>query len=47
MGTEEVVVVTVLGWAADVEVNLAGAATIGPAGELRAAADALLRSFPH
>jgi hypothetical protein len=46
MGTEDVVIVTVAGWADGVEVNLAGAASIGPAGELRAAADALLRAFP-
>jgi hypothetical protein len=45
MGTEEVVVVTVAGWADGLEVNLAGAAAIGPAGELRASADALLRVF--
>jgi hypothetical protein len=45
MGTEDVVVVTVAGWADGLEVNLAGAAAIGPAGELRASADALLRVF--
>jgi len=47
MGSEDVIVVTVVGWSADVEVNVAGAAPIGPAGELRAAADAVLRAFPN
>jgi hypothetical protein len=46
MGTEDVVIVTVSGWADGLEVNVAGAAAIGPAGELRAAADAVLRAFP-
>jgi hypothetical protein len=46
MGTEDVVIVTVSGWADGLEVNVAGAASIGPAGELRAAADAVLRAFP-
>jgi hypothetical protein len=40
------VIVTVSGWADGLEVNVAGAAAIGPAGELRAAADAVLRAFP-
>ena len=47
MGSDDVIVVTVVGWSADVEVNVAGAASIGPAGELRAAADAVLRAFPN
>jgi len=46
MGTEDVVIVTVSGWADGLEVNVAGAASVGPAGELRAAADAVLRAFP-
>ena len=46
MGAEDVVVTTMTGWRDGVEVNVAGAAPIGGAGELRAAAESVLRAFP-
>ena len=46
MGGEDVVVTTLNGWANGIETNLAGAAPIGGAGELRAAAESVLRALP-
>lgn len=46
MGSEAVIVTTLTGWADGVESNLAGAAPIGSAGELRAAAESVLRALP-
>ena len=46
LGSDEVVVVTVTGWRDGFERSWAGAAPIGAAGELRAAAEAVLRAVP-
>ena len=46
MGAEDVVVTTLSGWRDGAETNLAGAAPIGAAGELRAAAESVLQAAP-
>lgn len=46
MGTDDVIVTTLTGWANGIETSVAGAAPIGAAGELRAAAESVLRALP-
>lgn len=46
-GAESVVVVSVSSWRDGLERTYAGAAPVGSGGELRAAADAVLRAFPN
>lgn len=46
-GTESVVVAAVSSWRDGVERTYAGAAPVGSGGELRAAAEAVLRAFPN
>ena len=46
-GAESVVVISVSAWREGVERTFAGAAPVGSGGELRAAAEAVLRAFPR
>jgi hypothetical protein len=45
-GAESIVVTSVSAWRDGVERTFAGAAPVGSGGELRAAAEAVLRAFP-